>query len=204
MTEKEIMLSGSLYIAADPELVREHTNANRLTRLINDSTEEQTEYRQQLFRELFGSIGENFTIEPPIKCDYGCNTYIGNNFFANYGCYILDVGEVHIGDNVLFGPRVNVFAAGHPIDPEVRNSKLEYGKPVTIGSNVWVGGNTGINPGVTIGSNVVIGSGSVVVKDIPDNVVAAGNPCRVIRQIGEADKAYWQEQAALYHKIKER
>ena len=201
MTEKDRMLSGQLYHFGD-QLVQEHKNAKRLTRLINATTEDQEDTCRALFRELVGSVGENFNIEPPVFADYGCNTYIGNNFFANYGLTILDVGKVTIGDNVLLGPRVHLFTAGHPIDADVRNAKLEYGKAITIGSNVWVGGNTVINPGVTIGSNVVIGSGSVVTRDIPDGVVAAGNPCRVIRPITDADKAYWQAQADEYYKSK--
>lgn len=199
MTEKELMLSGQLYIAQDDELAKENAKARKLTRLINTATEEQAEYRLQLFRELFGKVGTNFWVEPPFRTDYGCNTYIGENFYANYDCIIIDVGEVHIGDNVLFGPRVCVYTAGHPIDFEVRNTQLEYGKSVTIGSNVWVGGNTVINPGVTIGDNVVIGSGSVVTKDIPGGVIAAGVPCRVIRKITEQDKIYWKEQEKNYY-----
>lgn len=202
MTEKERMLSEQLYVASDSQLLREHKNARRLTRLINLAEENQDDYCQQLFRELFGSVGEKFFIEPPFYADYGCNTYIGENFFANYGCTILDVAKVTIGNNVLLGPRVYIFTAGHPIDADVRNAKLEYGKAITIGSNVWIGGNTVINPGVTVGSNVVIGSGSVVTRDIPDGVVAAGNPCRVLRPITEEDKAYWQSQANEYYQSK--
>ena len=204
MTEKERMLAQQLYVASDEQLLREHKNARRLTRLINLAPEDQDDYCRQLFRELFGAVGEKFFIEPPFYADYGCNTYIGNNFFANYGCTILDVAKVTIGDNVLLGPRVYIFTAGHPIDADVRNAKLEFGKEITIGSNVWVGGNTVINPGVTIGSNVVIGSGSVVTKDIPDGVVAAGNPCRIIRPITGADKAFWQSQAEKYYNSKQK
>lgn len=204
MIEKELMLSEQLYIAQDEELARDNAKARKLTRLINTTTEEQGEYRLQLFRELLGKVGKSFWIEPPFRCDYGCNTYIGENFYANYDCIIIDVAEVHIGDNVFFGPRVGVYTAGHPIDAEVRNTQLEYGKKITIGSNVWVGANTVINPGVAIGSNVVIGSGSVVTKDIPDGVVAAGVPCRVIRSITDQDKAYWKQQAAVHEENKEK
>lgn len=198
MTEKERMLSQQLYMASDPELVRERREAKRLTRLINDSTEDQAEYRIQLFKELFGKVGKNIWLEPPLRVDYGCNTYIGDNFFANYECIILDVGRVIIGDNVMFGPRVGLYAAGHPVDPMVRNSLLEYGREIRIGNNVWVGGNVTINPGVTIGDNVIIGSGSVVTKDIPANVIAAGVPCKVLREITPEDQTYWEEQARLY------
>lgn len=198
MTNKELMLSGQLYIAKDEELIKDNMRARRLTRLINQTTEDELDKRQQLCRELFGSAGKNIWVEVPIHADYGCNTYIGDNFFANYDCIIIDVAKVTIGDNVFLAPRVGIYTAGHPIDADVRNTQLEYGKPITIGSNVWIGGNTVINPGVTIGSNVVIGSGSVVTKDIPDNVVAVGNPCRVLRPIDDNDKKYWEQEAAKY------
>lgn len=193
MSEKEKMLAGELYIAMDEELRNDFFKAKKLTRLYNRTTEEEGDYRKQLLRELFESTGENFYIEPPFRCDYGCHISIGENFYSNYDCIILDVCKVKIGNNVLFGPRVSIYAAAHPIDAEIRNTGLEYGKPVTIGDNVWVGGSTVINPGVTIGNNVVIGSGSVVTKDIPDNAIAVGNPCKVLRQITEEDKNYWEE-----------
>ncbi len=202
MTEKELMLSGQLYIAKDEELARDNMKARKLTRLINNLTEDQPEEMLRLFRELLGSVGENFWITPPYRTDYGCNTYIGDNFYANYDCIIIDVARVFIGNDVFFGPRVCVYTAGHPIDAEVRNTQLEYGKEVRIGNSVWVGGNTVINPGVTIGSNVVIGSGSVVTKDIPDGVVAAGVPCKVIRKITEEDRRCWKEQEAQYKRNK--
>ena len=202
MTEKELMLSEQLYIANDAELAKDNAKARKLTRLINTATEEQAEYRLQLFRELFGSIGNTFWIEPPFRTDYGCNTYIGDNFYANYDCIFIDVAKIDIGNNVFFGPRVCLYTAGHPIDAEIRNKQLEYGKNIKIGNDVWVGGNTVINPGVTIGDNVVIGSGSVVTKDIPDGVIAAGVPCRVIRKITGEDTAYWKKQAEAYYKNK--
>ena len=125
---------------------------------------------------------------------------MGNNFYANYDCIIIDVAEVKIGSNVFFDPRVNIYTAGHPISAAVRNEMLEFGESVTIGDNVWIGGNTVINPGVTIGSNTVIGSGSVVIKDIPNGVVAAGNPCQVIREITNEDKEYWNKLKNEYYK----
>lgn len=199
MTEKERMLSGELYHFLDPELQQDAARSRRLTRLFNHTTEEQQEYRVQLLKELLGGTGENLYIEPPFRCDYGSNIYVGENFYANFDCIILDVAEVLIGSNCLFGPRVCVYTPCHPIDASVRNTELESGKPVRIGDNVWIGGNAVINPGVTIGSNVVIGSGSVVTKDIPDHVVAAGNPCRVIRPITDADKQYWTGLLNKYH-----
>ena len=182
------MLNEMLYDFHDPELKADAMRSRKLTRLFNSTTEEQKDYRITLLKELFGKTGKYIYIEPPFRCDYGSNTFIGEGFYANFDCIILDVARVTIGDNCLFGPRVCIYTPCHPIDPVERNSGLEYGKAVTIGDNVWIGGSAVINPGVTIGSNVVIGSGSVVTHDIPDNVVAAGNPCRVIRPITDADK----------------
>lgn len=198
MTEKEKMLSEQLYTAEDAQLQKESKNAKRVTRIFNNTTEEEGLYRIQLLKELFKKTGERLWIEPPFHCDYGCHISVGENFYANYDCIIIDVCDVEIGDNVFFAPRVGVYTAGHPIDAEIRNTGLEYGKKIKIGNSVWIGGNTVINPGVTIGDNVVIGSGSVVTKDIPSGVVAAGVPCKVIREITQEDKRYWQEQAEKY------
>ena len=194
MTQKEMMLSGMLYDSRDKELREDAARSRRITRLFNNTTEEQNSYRIQLLKELFGRTGEHIYIEPPFRCDYGSNTYIGENFYANFDCIILDVAEVHIGKNCLLGPRVCIYTPVHPYDAEIRAMGIEKGKPVTIGDNVWVGGNAVINPGVSIGNNVIIGSGSVVTKDIPDNVIAAGNPCKIIRPITGDDKEYWQSE----------
>lgn len=142
-------------------------------------------------RRILGSAGENITILPPFRCDYGTNIKVGKNFFANYNFTVLDVASVTIGDNVFIAPNVSIYTAGHPVHPEARNSMFEYGLPVTIGDNCWIGGNVVICPDVTIGSGTVIGAGSVVTRDIPPNVVAAGNPCRVIREITDDDKHYY-------------
>ena len=147
--------------------------------------------RTALLRGLFGRTGEHLHIEEPFHCDLGYNIEVGEWFYANYNCVILDVCRVTIGDNVMFAPNVAIYAAGHPVHPAARNSGYEYGQPVTIGNNVWLGGNTVVTPGVTIGDNVVVGAGSVVTRDIPANVVAAGNPCRVLRAITEADADYY-------------
>jgi maltose O-acetyltransferase len=202
--QKKRMLAGELYIFEDPELYKDRDKNRTILHELNQTSHLQLERREALFKDLFGSIGENFKIQTPFYCDYGNNIYIGDNFFANFDCLILDIAEVHIGNNVMFAPRVNIFTAGHPIDAEVRNTKLEFGTPVTIGDNVWVGGNVTINPGVTIGDNVVIGSGSVVTRNIPSNTVAVGNPCRVIRDITEADKIYWKEKQAQFHRDMEK
>lgn len=198
MNEKERMLAGKLYKAQGDILKKEFLHAKNIVRAFNQTTELELEKRTQLLKKLFNKTGKNLYIEPPFRCDYGCNIKLGNNFYANYDCTIIDVNEVIIGDNVMFGPKVSIYTAEHPIDAGIRNRGLEYGKPVRIGNSVWIGGNTVINGGITIGDNSVIGSGSVVTKNIPANVVAVGNPCKVIRQIGEADKTYWEQQASLY------
>lgn len=198
MTEREKMVSGELYKADDGELVALRQRARRLTRQFNATTEEELDKRRALLRELLGAFGERSFVEPTFKCDYGGNIFIGEHFYANFDCVILDVAPVHIGKNVFFAPRVCLFTAGHPIDAGVRNEELEFGKPITIGDDVWLGGNVTVNPGVTIGSDVVIGSGSVVTRDIPDHVVAAGNPCRVIRAITDADRKRWAGERDAY------
>ncbi|MCF8891227.1 sugar O-acetyltransferase, partial [Priestia megaterium] len=135
-------------------------------------------------KSLFGSTGENVYVEPNIRVDYGYNIFVGENFFANFDCVILDICEVRFGDNCLLGPSVHIYTATHPIDPNERNSGKEYAKPIIFGDNVWIGGSSVINPGVKIGDNVVIASGSVVTKDIPNNVVVGGNPAKIIKKIG--------------------
>jgi maltose O-acetyltransferase len=199
MTEKEKMLAGKLYRAQDAELATAFAKAKKLTRQFNQASEDQLSYRDELLKELFEKTGPKIYIEPPFRCDYGCHTSIGDNFYANYDCIIIDVCKVTIGSNVFFGPRVGIYTAAHPIDPGVRNASLEFGKPVTIGNDVWIGASVIVNPGVTIGNNVVIGSGAVVTKNIPDNVVAVGNPCRVLRPIGEDDRMYWKERQEEYN-----
>ncbi|BDR59364.1 sugar O-acetyltransferase [Xylocopilactobacillus apicola] len=193
--ELDNMLSGKLYHAGIDPIAREAgARARRLSRTFNQTTEFDRELRTKLLKELFKATGEKIYIEPPFHTDYGIHTTIGENFYANYDCIFLDVAPITIGNNVLCGPRVGIYTAGHPVDAEIRNSGLEYGYPIVIGDNVWIGGNTVINPGVTIGNNVVIGSGSVVTKDLPDNVIAVGNPCHVLRPITKEDQIYWQKE----------
>jgi maltose O-acetyltransferase len=186
LTEKQKMLAGELYVAADAELVAERKRARRLTRLYNRTTEEETAERELLLRELFGTVGECIEIEPPFHCDYGSHIHVGAGFYMNFGGVILDCAEVRIGDNVLCGPGVHIYAATHPIEATERIKGPELAKPVTIGNNVWIGGGAIICPGVTIGDNTTIGAGSVVTKDIPANVFAGGNPCRTIRVLSQA------------------
>ena len=181
--EKALMLAGEPYLASDPGLVEERRNARRLTRLYNATTEDEAWRRREILVELLGSTGEKCEIEPPFRCDYGSLIHLGDNFYANFGCVILDCNLVTIGRDVKFGPGVHIYAATHPADPAERASGRELGLPVTIGDGVWVGGGSIILPGVTIGDGTTIAAGSVVAKSIPARVVAAGVPCRVLRPL---------------------
>jgi maltose O-acetyltransferase len=182
-TEKEKMLAGEMYDSADLELTKERENARRLVRLYNQTLETEGSKRTSLLKQLLGSTGENVYMEPNIRFDYGYNVFVGEDFFANFDCTILDVCEVRIGDHCMLGPGVQIYTATHPIDPTERISGKEFAKPINIGNNVWIGGNAVINPGVTIGDNAVIASGAVVTKDVPNNVVVGGNPAKIIKQI---------------------
>ena len=189
MTNKERRDTDLLYIS-DDEVFEEQKRARRLTQELNTVDRSDFERIGQLVKELLGK-SEGAFINPPFYCDYGTHIEVGKNFFANYNCTILDVSKVKFGDNCLLAPNVAIYTAGHPVHPDIRNTGYEYGIEVTIGDNVWIGGNTVICPGVHIGSNSVIGAGSVVTKDIPDRVIAAGNPCRVIREITDEDQNYY-------------
>jgi maltose O-acetyltransferase len=182
-TEKEKMLAGELYLASDPVLVRERLDARGLTREYNATLETDDAGRLAILRKLFGSMGSVATIEPTFRCDYGYNIHIGENFYANFDCVILDVCKVTIGENCFLAPGVHIYTATHPIVAAERIAGPEYGKPVVIGDNVWLGGRAIVNPGVTIGNNVVVASGSVVTKSVPDNVVVGGNPARIIKEL---------------------
>jgi len=199
MTEFEKMVGESMYDASDKELMALRDRARRLNRLYNETTEEEMEKRNALLKELLGKTGKNFFIEPNFRCDYGCNISIGENFYANFDCIIIDGAKVDIGNDAMLAPRVGIYTATHPIDAGTRIRGLLVDKSISIGDNAWIGADAIINPGVKIGKNVVIGSGSVVTKDIPDDVVAAGNPCRVIRKIGEEDKMYWERLEREYN-----
>lgn len=180
--QREKMLAGELYDAHDPELVEARARARDLLQQLNAGSERQPQIRQQLLTELLGSGGDSVWLQPPFYCDYGSNIYLGQRVYFNFNCVVLDVCEVRIGDFTFFGPAVQIYAATHPLNAKLRRTQ-EFGRPVTIGSDVWVGGGAIICPGVTIGSGTVIGAGSVVTKHIPEGVVAAGNPCRVLREI---------------------
>jgi maltose O-acetyltransferase len=167
----------------DPQLVQERRRARDLCKALNDSRDDEQEKRAEIIHQLFGAIGENTWIEPPFYCDYGGNTTLGDSVYFNFNCVLLDVAPVDIGSRVLFGPNVQIYTATHPVDYQERRSGLEFARPITIGEDVWVGGGAIICPGVTIGSRSVIGAGSVVTRDIPADVFAAGNPCRVLRHL---------------------
>lgn len=188
MNQKERMLNSLPYKAWLDGLEEEREACKEKIYELNFLKPKERGEIPRLLKRLFGKTGEEIWIEPPFHCDYGWNIEIGDYFFANYNLTILDVGKVTIGANVQIAPNVSIYTAGHPIHPESRSSGYEYGIPVTIGNNVWIGGNSIILPGVTIGNNVVIGAGSVVAKDIPDNMIAVGNPCRIIRKITEDDR----------------
>ncbi|KAA5546674.1 sugar O-acetyltransferase [Adhaeribacter rhizoryzae] len=182
MSEKEIMLVGGMYNPNDPELLADRLSARRILYDYNHSHPDETEKRRQILAKLFRSETTCY-IEPAFQCDYGYNISFGENFYANFNCVILDVCRVSFGKNAFLAPNVQIYTATHPLDAQERISGREFGKPITIGDNVWIGGHSVICPGVNIGNDVVIGAGSVVTKNIPDKVVVAGNPARVIKQL---------------------
>jgi maltose O-acetyltransferase len=182
--EREKMLAGELYDPMDAELVAGRERARDLCQTLNATREAQAEERRRILRQLFGAGGESVWMQPPFFCDYGANIELGQRVFFNFNCVVLDVCPVRIGDFTLFGPGAQVLTPMHPFNAELRRRE-EFGKPVTIGSDVWVGAGALILPGVTVGSRAVIGAGSVVTRDVPEGVFAAGNPCRVIRDITE-------------------
>ena len=182
-SEKEKMLNGENYNAYDEILVKERARARRAVREFNDISEDEQEKREKKIREIFGKAGKNVYVESHFKCDYGYNISVGDNFYANFDCVFLDVCRIEIGDNCFLAPGVHIYTAAHPLDAAERSSGIEFAKPVKIGDNVWIGGRSVINPGVTIGNNVVVASGSVVVKDIPDNVLVGGCPAKIIKKI---------------------
>ena len=186
MTNQERRDKGILYIS-DPSVMNEQKRARRLTQKLNTMDRADFEGIQAVIKELFGKC-EDAWVNPPFYCDYGHNIEVGKNTFINYNCTIIDVGKVVIGDYCQIAPNVSIYTAGHPVHPAARNTAYEYGIDITIGNNVWIGGNSVIMPGVRIGDNAVIGAGSIVTKDIPAWTVAAGNPCRVLRKITEADR----------------
>lgn len=184
MTEKEKMLAGELYDANyDENLIKERMRVKNLCIKYNKLKSTDIKNRDKLIKKILGGTGKQVFIEPNFWCDYGYNISVGENFYMNHNCVILDCAKVEFGDNVFIAPNCGFYTAGHPLDFERRNKGLEFAKPIKVGNNVWIGGNVVVLPGVTIGDNVVIGAGSVVTKDIPPNTVAYGNPCRAVKNI---------------------
>ena len=184
MTEKELMISGLPYSAEDMRLLRELNATKEVIHRYNALSPSQEEEKKAILKELLGHIGDDLIcINQPFYCDYGKQISVGKHFFANFNFTVLDEAPVTIGDNCFIGPNVSIYTACHSTDPVERNSRREWAEPVTIGDNVWIGGSVTILPGVTIGNNTTIGAGSVVTKNIPDNVVAVGNPCKVVKQV---------------------
>lgn len=195
MTEKEKCHKGLLYDANyNEELLKERAVCKDLCYEYNSLRPSMTEKRNEIIRTLFGKTGKNFLIEQPFYCDYGYNIEIGENFYMNVNGVILDGARVSFGDNVFIAPNCGFYTAGHPLDTEQRNQGFEYAFPITVGNNVWIGADVTVLPGVSIGDDTVIGAGSVITKDIPSGVLAAGNPCRVIRKLSEADKHKYRKE----------
>ena len=188
---KERMKSGRLYFCTDEELAREQLKC--LDRLydFNQTRPSEMGKRSALLKEILAEVGENCYVEPPLHANWGIHTHFGRNVYANFNLTLVDDTDIFVGDSVMFGPNVVVATAGHPIDPELRRKVAQFNVPVRIGSNVWIGAGAILLPGVTIGENSVIGAGSVVTHDIPPNVVAVGNPCRVLREISDRDREYY-------------
>ncbi len=191
MTIREKMKNGLLYTDMGEGLEEERMNCKELIYDYNLTRPSQINERKEILKKLLASTGENFFIEPPLHMAYGKNTHIGENFYANFNLVIVDDGDVYIGDNVMIAPNVTISPTGHPVEPETRKLGMQFSIPIRIGNNVWIGANSVILPGVTIGDNSVIGAGSIVTRDIPPNVVAVGNPCKVLRPISENDKKYY-------------
>lgn len=192
MTQKERMLAGKIYDPADNEIIKEQAECMELLYDYNSTRPLEQEKRNALLKKMFGKIGDNCTIEPPFHANWaGRHVYMGDYVYANFNLTLVDDADIHIGNRVMFGPNVTIATANHPINPGLREKSLQYNRSVSIGNNVWIGSGAILVPGVTVGDNSVIGAGSVVTKDIPANVVAVGNPCRVIREIGEHDRTFF-------------
>ena len=191
MTTRERMQSGKLYFCTDEEIAKEQLECLEILYDYNHTRPSESQKREQILKNLLAEIGENCSIEPPLHANWGKYTHFGNNVYANFNLTLVDDTDIFVGDNVMFGPNVIIATAGHPVDPPLREKVAQFNIPVRIGKNVWIGAGAIVLPGVTIGDHSVIGAGSVVTKDIPPNVVAVGNPCRVLREINDRDKEYY-------------
>ena len=197
MSEWERMQKGLVYNDFDEDLFKRRVEAKKIFKEYNKTSDEETSLRSELLNKLFKDIGKNCWIEPDFRCEFGKNIILEDNIYINFGCIILDCAEVRIDSNTLIGPNVGIYAVNHSIDPKERINGGCFGKPVHIGKNVWIGGDVKILAGVTIGDNSIIGTGSIVTKDIPSNVIAVGNPCKVIREISEKDKTDYLERMGI-------
>ncbi|HDM8140765.1 TPA: sugar O-acetyltransferase [Vibrio harveyi] len=191
MDKKIVLHSQQVYFCNDEALAAMQTECLETLYDYNQTRPSEGEKRSNILNHLLASVGKNCYIEPPLRANWGCHTHLGDNVYANFNLTLVDDTHIYIGDHVMIGPNVTIATAGHPIDPELRRDIAQFNIPVHIGNNVWIGANSVVLPGVTIGENSVIGAGSVVTKDIPANVVAVGNPCRVLREIGEHDKEFY-------------
>ena len=191
MTTRERMQSGKLYFCTDEEIAKEQLECLEILYDYNHTRPSESQKREQILKNLLAEIGENCYIEPPLHANWGKYTHFSNNVYANFNLTLVDDTDIFVGDNVMFGPNVIIATAGHPVDPPLREKVAQFNIPVRIGKNVWIGAGAIVLPGVTIGDHSVIGAGSVVTKDIPPNVVAVGNPCRVLREINDRDKEYY-------------
>ena len=191
MTVKEKMKNGMLYCCGDEELMREQTQCLEKLYDFNQTRPSEADKRAALLKELFAEVGEGCYVEPPLHANWGCNTHFGHHVYANFNLTLVDDTDIFVGDYVMFGPNVTVATAGHPVDPELRRQIAQFNIPVHIGNNVWIGAGSVLLPGVSIGDNTVIVAGSIVTRDIPANFVAVGNPCRVLREIGDHDREYY-------------
>ncbi|MEG1845930.1 MAG: sugar O-acetyltransferase [Oscillospiraceae bacterium] len=191
MNSKERMHSGKIYFCTDDELVKDQMECNEILYDYNNTRPSETQKREEILKKLLAEVGENCYVEPPLHANWGRHSHFGNNVYANFNLTLVDDTHIYVGDNVMFAPNVIVATAAHPIEPELRRKIAQFNIPVHIGNNVWIGAGAIILPGVNIGDNSVIGAGSVVTKDVPENVVAVGNPCKVLRKISERDKEYY-------------
>ncbi|MGD6738550.1 sugar O-acetyltransferase [Photobacterium leiognathi subsp. mandapamensis] len=190
--------SQKVYFSTDEALANAQVQCLEVLYDFNQTRPSEYDKRQAIMKDLFATVGENCYIEPPLRANWGINTHIGNNVYANFNLTLVDDTHIYIGDSVMIGPNVTIATAGHPIDPDLRRDVAQFNIPVTIGNNVWLGAHVVVLPGVTIGENTVIGAGSIVTKDIPANVVAVGNPCRVLRPITEHDKEYYYKNRRIH------
>ncbi|WP_372757531.1 sugar O-acetyltransferase [Lactococcus lactis] len=199
------MLLGNLYLAGNILPENKSIHGKKIVQKINNTPIEEKETIVALERQVFGKTGDNLYVTPPFQVDYGRHVEIGNNFYANMDCIFLDVNKIKIGNNVMVGPRVSFYTVGHPIDPQIRIEELEFGLPITVEDNVWIGGSATILPGVTIGKNSIIAAGAVVTKDVAANTIVGGNPAQLIRAINEEDKRYWNKKKEEYQsRLKEK